>query len=67
MKLKVIEPPGKVFKYYSCNTQLLAFILEKKTGKSINEYASEKLWIPMGAKWKDLMSCPLKWKIKEFD
>ncbi len=50
MNLKVIEPPGKVFKYYSCNTQLLAFILENTTGKSINEYASEKLWIPMGAK-----------------
>ena len=50
MNLKVIEPPGKVFKYYSCNTQLLAFILESVTGKSINEYASEKLWIPMGAK-----------------
>ncbi|MBT7726408.1 MAG: serine hydrolase, partial [Flavobacteriales bacterium] len=40
MNLKVIEPPGKVFKYYSCNTQLLAFILESVTGKSINEYAS---------------------------
>ena len=50
MNLKVIETPGKVFKYYSCNTQLLAFILESVTGKSINEYASEKLWIPMGAK-----------------
>ena len=50
MNLKVIEPPGKAFKYYSCNTQLLAFILESVTGKSINEYASEKLWIPMGAK-----------------
>ena len=50
MNLKVIEPPGKGFKYYSCNTQLLAFILESTTGKSINEYASEKLWIPMGAK-----------------
>ena len=50
MNLKVIETPGKVFKYYSCNTQLLTFILESATGKSINEYASEKLWIPMGAK-----------------
>ena len=50
MNLKVIEPSGKVFKYYSCNTQLLSFILESATGKSINEYASEKLWIPMGAK-----------------
>ena len=50
MSLKSIEPPGKVFKYHSCNTQLLSFILERATRKSINEYASEKLWIPMGAK-----------------
>ncbi|HSH65941.1 MAG TPA: serine hydrolase, partial [Bacteroidia bacterium] len=28
----------------------LSFILEKATGKSISEYASEKLWIPLGAK-----------------
>ena len=48
--LKSIEPPGRVFKYHSCNTQLLSFIIERATGKSVNEYASEKLWIPMGAK-----------------
>jgi CubicO group peptidase (beta-lactamase class C family) len=33
----------------SGNTELLAFVLEKATGKSISEYASEKLWIPIGA------------------
>ncbi|MBT4218025.1 MAG: serine hydrolase [Flavobacteriales bacterium] len=60
MNLKVIEPPGKVFKYYSCNTQLLAFILENTTGKSINEYASEKLWIPMGAKHPALWNTDTK-------
>jgi CubicO group peptidase (beta-lactamase class C family) len=62
MKLKVIEPPGKVFKYYSCNTQLLAFILESDnaTGKSINKYASEKLWIPMGAKHPALWNTDTK-------
>ena len=60
MNLKVIEPPGKVFKYYSCNTQLLAFILESVTGKSINEYASEKLWIPMGAKYPALWNTDTK-------
>jgi len=60
MNLKVIETPGKVFKYYSCNTQLLAFILESTTGKSINEYASEKLWIPMGAKHRALWNTDKK-------
>ena len=41
IKLKVVETPGKVFKYYSCNTQLLTFILERATGKSINEIFDE--------------------------
>jgi CubicO group peptidase (beta-lactamase class C family) len=47
--LKVTEEPGKRFKYLSCNTQLLAFIVENATGKHIADYASEKLWKPIGA------------------
>ena len=50
MGLKVVETPGKVFKYHSSCTQLLTFILETATKKTISEYASEKLWQPMGAK-----------------
>ncbi len=50
MNYKVTEEPGKVFKYLSGNTELLAFVLEKATGKKISDYLSEKLWIPMGAK-----------------
>lgn len=49
MKYKMTEEPGKVFKYLSGNTELLAFVLEKACGKSISAYASEKLWIPIGA------------------
>ena len=49
-KYKITEEPGKVFKYLSGNTELLALTLEKAVGKPISEYASEKLWIPMGAK-----------------
>jgi CubicO group peptidase (beta-lactamase class C family) len=48
--LKVIETPGKVFKYHSSCTQLLTFIVEAATGETISEYASKKLWLPMGAK-----------------
>ncbi|MBC8265746.1 MAG: serine hydrolase [Flavobacteriales bacterium] len=48
--LKAIETPGKIFKYHSSCTQLLAFIVEAATGKSVSEYASNKLWKPMGAK-----------------
>lgn len=46
---KVVEEPGKVIKYLSGNTELLALVLEKATGKKISDYLSEKLWIPMGA------------------
>lgn len=43
------EEPGKIWRYKSGDTQVLAYILKEATGKSISEYASEKLWQPMGA------------------
>ena len=46
---QVTEEPGKVWNYLSGNTELLSFIVAKATGKNISEYASEKLWKPMGA------------------
>jgi CubicO group peptidase (beta-lactamase class C family) len=46
---KVTEEPGKIWNYLSGNTELLSFIVAKAVGKSISEYASEKLWIPLGA------------------
>ncbi len=49
-KYKCTEPAGKTFNYLSGNTELLGFILEKATGTSVSEYASEKLWKPIGAK-----------------
>ncbi len=49
MKLHSIAEPGKQFIYRSGDTQLLSFIVEKATGKTISEYASEKLWKPMQA------------------
>jgi CubicO group peptidase (beta-lactamase class C family) len=48
-KQKVESQPGKEFSYKSGDTQLLGFIVEKATGKSLAEYAEEKLWQPMGA------------------
>jgi CubicO group peptidase (beta-lactamase class C family) len=47
--LKVVHEPGKVFEYMSGNTELLALILQKATGKSLSAYASEKLWTPIHA------------------
>lgn len=55
-KYSVKEEPGKVFKYLSGNSVLLGFILEKATGKKVSDYASEKLWKPLGAKNKALWS-----------
>jgi CubicO group peptidase (beta-lactamase class C family) len=47
--LKCSEDPGKSYKYLSGNTQLLAMVIEKATGKSLADYVSEKFWKPMGA------------------
>ncbi len=46
---RVESKPGQLFNYQSGNSQLLGFILEKATGKSLTEYASEKLWKKIGA------------------
>jgi len=54
--LTVIETPGKVFKYNSSCAQLLTFIVEEATKETISEYASKKLWQPMGAKHPALWS-----------
>ncbi len=50
MGLSVVEPPGEVFKYKSGNTQLLGYVVEAATGKTLSKYASEKLWNPLGCK-----------------
>ena len=60
MRLKAVETPGKIFKYHSSCSQLLAFIVESATGKSVNEYTSEKLWKPMGAKHPALWNTDTK-------
>ncbi len=45
---KVITPPGKSFNYQSGNSQLLGYIIEKATGKSVSEYTQEKIWKRIG-------------------
>ncbi|QDP85260.1 serine hydrolase [Chryseobacterium sp. SNU WT5] len=42
------DQPGTKFEYQSGATQLLGFALRKSLNKSIAEYASEKLWQPLG-------------------
>ena len=48
-KVNIVEQPGERFVYQSGNTQLLAMVIEKATGKSLSEYLSESLWKPLGA------------------
>ncbi|MBU0486796.1 MAG: beta-lactamase family protein [Bacteroidetes bacterium] len=56
-KLKLKREPGEKYEYASGNTQLLAFVIEKATGKKLAAYLEEKLWKPMG------MESPASWSI----
>lgn len=49
--LKIKSEPDKEFDYISENTQLLAFIVERATGKQIPEYLQEKIWKPLGMEY----------------
>lgn len=44
----VERKPGRTFIYQSGNSQLLGFIIQKATGKSISDYCSEKIWSKIG-------------------
>lgn len=41
--------PGTLWRYKGGDTQLLAFVIEKVTGMKLSDYATEKLWKPLGA------------------
>ena len=47
--LKVVNEPGKSYKYASGDTQLLAMVIEKATGKKLYDYLTESFWIPLGS------------------
>jgi CubicO group peptidase (beta-lactamase class C family) len=52
----IVKPPGTEHRYKSGDTQLLGLVLEKATGKSLSDYAAEKLWKPIGAEHAALWS-----------
>jgi CubicO group peptidase (beta-lactamase class C family) len=56
MNVSCKEAPGKTWYYKGGDSQLLGIILKKVTGKSIADYASEKLWKPIGAEEKAFWS-----------
>ena len=41
--------PGKAFKYASGDTQMLAMVIEKATGKKLYDYLEECFWKPLGS------------------
>jgi CubicO group peptidase (beta-lactamase class C family) len=48
----VIErPPGRVWLYNNYNPLLLGLVLERATGMSVSNYASTRLWEPLGAEF----------------
>ncbi len=59
-QLKIIETPGQYFSYKSGDTQLLSLVLKNATGKTLSDYASEKLWKPLGAEQNALWSLDKK-------
>ncbi|MFJ1364848.1 serine hydrolase domain-containing protein [Capnocytophaga canimorsus] len=54
LNLKVTNPPGKKYEYKSGNTQILAMVIEKATGKTLSEYLSQSLWEPLGCEYDAL-------------
>jgi len=58
-RYRVNNIPGKHFIYLSGNSQLLGFILQKATGKTLSDYASDKLWKKIGA------SRPALWSLDQ--
>ena len=52
---------GKTFQYMSCNTVLLSLIIERTSGLSISDYASQKLWKKINA------TQPAYWSLDHFE
>ena len=47
-KLPRANPPGTKFNYNTGETDLVGVLVSKATGKSLADYASEKIWQPYG-------------------
>ena len=65
-KLKMKNEPNTVFEYQSINTQVLAMVLEKATGKKLQVLLQENLWKPLGTESDALWSLDNNSHIKSF-
>ena len=61
LKLKVVETPGKSYKYLSGNVELLAMVIQKATKRQLADYLQESFWQPMGAE------NPALWQVDDED
>lgn len=46
------KEPGTQFAYRSVNAQVLGFILESVTGKTVTDYLNEKIWHPIDTEYE---------------
>lgn len=51
LKAKPKNNAGEKFDYITANTQLLSIIIKNVSNTTLSEYASEKLWNPLGAEF----------------
>jgi len=65
-KLKLKGEPGLKFEYQSMATQLLASVLERATGKTLQSLFSAYIWQPLGAESDALWSMDDHQTIKAF-
>lgn len=47
--LKVRQKPGEYFEYKSCDTEILAMLLNRATNMPLSEFLEKELWSQMGA------------------
>ena len=48
---RVIDPPGRYFRYNKYHPQLLGMILERATGMTVTQYTQSRLWDPLGMEY----------------
>lgn len=49
LSYSLAHEPGSFWHYLGGNSLLLSYVVENATGKTLSQYASQKLWTPLGA------------------
>lgn len=67
-KMSVRTPAGSDFRYENGNTQLLGWILERATNRTLGDYFEEKIWKKIGTEYPLLWSydSPVNHNVKAF-